>query len=260
MTRPTGPASAPAVPGDAAAAERARRLDEHAAIDATLASFGAAVSHDLREPLRSLDGFGQALIEDYGDILPAEARLYLDRMIGATDRLRGRIDALMRLTDTIRRPFERATVDLGPIADELIDHLRTGEPERAVRWERGDDLQVSGDRRLLQALVGELLGNAWRFTAPRVAARIGLERRGEGFVVRDDGVGFHPRFAERVFGAFSRYHTEDEFPGAGMGLAIARCVVERHGGRIVARSAVDHGTEIVFTLAPGAALPDEVSP
>lgn len=256
MTRPTGPVTAT---GDAPA-ECARRLDEHATIDATLASFGAAVSHDLREPLRSLDGFGQALIEDYGDVLPAEARLYLDRMIAATDRLRARIDALMRLTDTIRRPFERAAVDLGALADEQIDHLRTSEPERAVRWTRADDLQVSGDRRLLQALVGELIDNAWRFTAPRATARIALERRGEGFVVVDDGVGFHPRFAERVFGAFSRYHAEDEFPGAGMGLAIARCAVERHGGRIAARSALDRGTEVVFTLAPGAALPDEVSP
>lgn len=242
-------------PTDAHRAELARRVAEHGAIDDALAAFGAAVSHDLREPLRSLDGFGQALIEDYGETLPAEGRLYLDRIMAATGRLRGRIDALLRLTEMIRRPFERERVDLGALADEMIEGLRTSEPDRAVRWQRAGDLVVSGDRRLLRVLIGELIDNAWRFTAPRSAARIRFERRGEGFALRDDGVGFHPRYAERIFAAFARYHTDAEFPGAGMGLALVRCAVERHGGRIAVRSAVEAGAEVVFTLAPGDALP-----
>lgn len=242
---------------DAQRAELARRVAEHGAIDDALAAFGAAVSHDLREPLRSLDGFGQALIEDYGETLAGEGRLYLDRIMAATERLRGRIDALLRLTEMIRRPFERERVDLGALADEMIERLRASEPMREVRWQRAGDLVVSGDRRLLRVLVGELLDNAWRFTAPRSAAQIRFERRGDGFVLRDDGVGFHPRYAERIFAAFARYHTDDEFPGAGMGLALVRCAVERHGGQIVARSAVEAGTEVAFTLAPGGVLPPE---
>lgn len=244
----------------AADADHARRCAETNACLDTLATFGTAVSHDLREPLRTLDGFGQALVEDFGDALPDEARLYLDRMNAATARLRHRIDALLRLTEMVRRPFEQTEVDLGLLADEAVEAEREAAPERRVAWRRDGDLVVSGDVRLLRALIGELVANAWRFTAPRADAHVTLTRRGEGFVLRDDGVGFHPRYAERVFQAFARYHTDREFPGAGVGLAVARCAVERHGGRISARSAVGEGTEIAFTLAPGSPLPSERDP
>lgn len=241
-------------------ADHARRCAETSACLSTLATFGSAVSHDLREPLRTLDGFGQALVEDFGDVLPDEARLYIDRMNAATLRLRHRIDALLRLTEMVRRPFEQTEVDLGALADEAVEAERQAAPARRVEWRRDDALIVSGDIRLLRALIGELIANAWRFTAPQTEARVALERRDDGFVLRDDGVGFHPRYAERVFHAFARYHTAEEFPGAGMGLAVARCAVERHGGRISARSAVGEGTEIVFTLAPDLPLPSERNP
>lgn len=237
--------------------ERARRCAETGAFLDTLATFGAAVSHDLREPLRTLDGFGQALLEDFGDTLDDDARLYLDRMNAATRRLRDRIADLLRLTEMVRRPFEAAEVDLGLLADDAVERQRDAAPERVVEWTRDDAMTVTGDVRLLRALVDELVANAWRFTAPRPEAHVRFERRGDGFALSDDGVGFHPRYAERVFQAFARYHTVDEFPGAGMGLAVARCAVERHGGRIEARSAVDRGAEIAFTLAPGLSLPSE---
>lgn len=234
----------------------ARRLAEARSIDGTLESFGRAVSHDLRAPLRAVDGFGQALVEDVGDSLDPDARLYLDRIRAATHRLDERMGALVRLTQMVRRPFEPEAVDLGELADEIDAALRAEDPARDVRWLRDADLRVSGDRRLLRALMAELIGNAWRFTGPRETARIELRRAGQGFVIRDDGVGFGQGYAETIFNAFVRYHTDAEFPGQGVGLAIARCAVERHGGRIASWGIEGQGAVFAFTLDPGAALPD----
>lgn len=239
-----------------AARRIARRAAEVRVIDGTLESFGRAVSHDLRAPLRAIDGFGQALVEDVGDVLDPDARLYLGRIRAATGRLDARMMALVRLTQMVRRPFEAEPVDLGALADEADEELREAAPERDVRWRRAPDLRVIGDRRLLRALVGELMANAWRFSAPRTTAHVALRRAGGGFVLRDDGVGFGPTYADSIFNAFVRYHTDAEFPGQGVGLAVVRCAVERHGGRIHAWGVEGQGAAFGFTLDPEAALPD----
>lgn len=232
-----------------------RRAAELGAADATLETIGRSISHDLRAPLRALDGFGQALVEDFADELDPQALKYIDRIRAATVRLDERIIALTRLTQAVRRPFEGARVDLGQLADEVVEHLRASAPARSVVWRRDPELTVPGDRRLLTALVGELISNAWRFSAGRAPARIELRRLGGGFVVRDDGAGFGQSYAETIFQAFARFHTEDEFPGAGVGLAVARCAVERHGGRIVARGVEGVGAAFAFTLDPAADPP-----
>lgn len=227
-----------------------RRAAELGAADETLACFGRSVSHDLRSPLRALDGFGQALMEDFGAALDPDARRYLERMQAATARLDARIDALLALSQMVRRRFEAERVDLGALADEAIERRRAAEPARVVEWTRDPELVVVGDRRLLAALVEALVDNAWRFTAPREVAHIRMVRAGQGFCVADDGVGFGPTYAEQIFHAFGRYHTDAEFPGDGMGLAVARCAVERHGGRIVARGEEGAGAAFAFTLDP----------
>lgn len=238
-----------------AEAERdARRAAEMAAFDATLATFGKAVSHDLRAPIRSIDGFGQALIEDYGEVLDGDARLYLDRMRKATGRLERRIAALLRLTQMIRRPFEAASIDLVALADEVVERLVEDHPGREIDWSRPPELSTVGDRRLLRVLLVELLDNAWKFTGDG-PARISLDAEGGVFSVTDDGVGFAPSFAGRAFEAFARYHTPQEFPGAGVGLAVARCAVERHGGWIRVTSEEGRGARVDFTLQAGIARP-----
>lgn len=234
----------------AARAEVQRRVAEIGAARATLESFGRSVSHDLRAPLRAIDGFGQALLEDYADALDPLAVRYVQRIRAGAERLGDRLTALLRLTEMVRRPLIRRAVDLGPLADEIVEELRRSDPARVVHWRRGDGLMAIGDPHLLQRLLGELLHNAWRFTGPRSEAHVELWRRGPGFVVRDDGVGFGQSFGEKIFDAFTRFHTEDEFPGAGVGLAVARCAVERHGGRITALGEEDVGAAFGFTLQP----------
>ncbi len=233
----------------------ARRAAELGATDRTLESFGRAVSHDLRAPLRAIDGFAQALDEDYRDDLDPLARRYVERIRFGAKRLGDRLTALLALTEMIRRPFEARLVDLGEIADGLIEASRAQAPGRAVEWSRDADLTVCGDPRLLRRLIGALIENAWLFSSPRPQARIELRRWGRGFIVRDNGVGFGQNYAEKIFQAFTRFHTEDEFPGAGIGLAVAQCAAERHGGRIVARGAEGRGAAFAFTLDADAPAP-----
>lgn len=233
----------------------ARRAAELCAADRTFESFGRAVSHDLRAPLRAIDGFAQALDEDYGADLDPLARRYVQRIRFGAERLGDRLSALLALTEMIRRPFEPRLVDLGEMADAVVEALRERAPERAVRWQRDDGLMVCGDPRLLRQLLRALLENAWVFSGPRPDARIELRRWRGGFVVRDDGVGFGQNYSDKIFQAFARFHTEEEFPGAGIGLAVARCAVERHGGHIVAQGVEGRGAAFAFTLDAEAPLP-----
>lgn len=232
----------------------ARRAAEVGAANATLEAFGRSVSHDLRAPLRALHGFGEALLDDFGETLDPMALRYLERMAAATDRLDDHLSALLTLTEAVRRPFEREQVDLGALADDIVEALRE-DAAHEVSWSRDPDLVVSGDRRLLEQLLQALLENAWRFSSTRPVAHVELRRWGPAFVVRDDGVGFGQAYGENIFHAFSRFHGPDEFPGRGMGLTVARCVTDRHGGRIMARGVEGAGAAVAFTLDPADTLP-----
>ena len=217
-----------------------------------LESFAYSVSHDLRAPLRAMDGFSRALVEEAGPALPAEAAGYAERISVAAARMGRLIDDLLRLSRVGRADLAHATFDLTVVAAEVVGALREAEPERAVEVEITPDLVVVGDPGLLRQLLENLLGNAWKFTRERPVAHIAFtgECR-DGMMhlqVRDDGVGFDMAYAGKLFRAFERLHTEAEFSGTGIGLATAQRVVRRHGGRIRAEGAPGKGAVFSFEL------------
>ncbi|MCA9542187.1 MAG: PAS domain-containing sensor histidine kinase, partial [Myxococcales bacterium] len=215
--------------------------------------FGRAASHDLREPLRALDGFATALAEDFGDALDEDATFYLARIHAAGERLAERIEALLTLSQLIRRPFAPAPLDLAPLAQLACTECARACPERRIDWSIAPGLWTTGDPLLLNAALRALIDNAIKFSACRDPANVEVGQRDGAFFVRDDGVGFDPAFGDRIFQAFTRYHTPDEFPGLGMGLALASCAVERHGGRLWAETVEGEGATFWFTLTPGTA-------
>ncbi len=226
-----------------------------AALEATnreLEAFSYAVSHDLREPLRALEGFSQALDEDYGDTLDEEGNLYIERISRATMRLTERIDALLTLSRVTRGVLRREAVDIGELARRSLESLQEREPERRVRWQVQDGLVVEADPPLVAIVVENLLHNAWKFSRDRDEAHVEVGRAEAGFFVRDDGVGMGESYVERVFDAFTRYHSEREFEGTGIGLTTVKRIVHRHGGRVWLESAEHQGTTVWFTLGGGA--------
>lgn len=248
--------------GDSLARERAQRerirnlAAELAASNRELEAFAYSVSHDLRAPLRAIDGFGQALLEDHGDALDDDGRECLHRVRAASQRMGRLIEDLLQLSRITRQDMRRERVSLTDLARRQADELRSIHPRRAIRFEIPDGLEAEGDPALLEVLLANLLGNAVKFTAPRDEAVISLSReRRDGvdvFSVRDNGVGFDPAYAHKLFGAFQRLH-DVEFPGTGIGLATVQRVVRRHGGEVWAESAVDDGATFFFTLAAPAA-------
>ncbi len=236
------------------AAELERRVTERTAAlrvaNADLRAFSYTVAHDLRAPLRAVDGFRAALEEDFGDRLPAEGLAYLDRIREAASRMSTMIDELLSLARVSGRELQRAPVSLSAIAEDVIAALRLADPERVVDVTLEPGLEVDGDPELLAIALRNLLENAWKFTAPRPRARIALRRHGTGFLIEDDGVGFDGAHSEQLFGVFRRLHTQDEFPGTGIGLATVRRIVERHGGRIRAEAELDRGARFYFSFGP----------
>lgn len=230
----------------------AARTGELQAANAELDAFAYAVSHDLRAPLRAMSGFSQALLEDHADRLDADARQDLDQIMLASRRMGDLIEGLLTLSRSVRGTLADAEVDLSALAAVAVAELRRGEPGRMVQVDIQPGLTAHGDRRMLAAVLANLLGNAWKYTAGRADARIGLtgeERDGERwFCVTDNGVGFDMAHAGRLFQAFGRLHRQDEFPGLGIGLATVQRIVRRHGGRIEARSSVGTGATFRFTL------------
>ena len=220
--------------------------------DDELAALGYAVSHDLRAPLRTIEGFGQALAEEYGEALGEEGRDYLRRIRGAAARMEQLIAALLRLAQVSRGELQREAVDLTALAESIAAKLREAEPARDVAFSVEPGLVVDADRALLRAALEELLGNAWKFTAKHASATIEVgseQRQGRRVVyVRDDGAGFDPAFAERMFTPFQRFHRADEFDGVGIGLAIVRRIVHRHGGEVRAEGEVGKGAAFLLTL------------
>ncbi|MEV4508506.1 ATP-binding protein [Dactylosporangium sp. NPDC049525] len=232
------------------------RTAELHASNRELDAFAYSVSHDLRAPLRSLDGYSQLLLEDYGDRLDADGRDYLERLQANVARMAGMIDDLLNLSRATRIELHRGTVDVTAIAIDVLAELRTAEPDRQVRVSVADGLAAAGDADLIRLVLQNLLGNAWKFTSKRddAAVEVGAEPGGILFV-RDNGAGFDMRFAGKLFEPFQRLHAASDFEGTGIGLAIVHRVVTRHGGRVWADGTVGGGAVFRFTLAPQRGLP-----
>jgi light-regulated signal transduction histidine kinase (bacteriophytochrome) len=229
------------------------RTTQIEAANRELETFSYSVSHDLRAPLRSLDGFSRALLEDYGPDLTGTAQDYLRRIRAASQRMGQLIDDLLGLAHVSRVGLLRRPVDLSAIADSIARELRQGDPTRQAEIRIASDMRASGDARLLQIALQNLLQNAWKFTSTRPVARLECgETMKDGvrtYFVRDNGVGFDMTYAHKLFGAFQRLHTTAEFPGTGIGLATVQRIVHRHGGRVWAESQVEGGSTFYFTLA-----------
>jgi signal transduction histidine kinase len=213
-----------------------------------------SASHDLRAPLRAIDGFSQMVIEDAAERLHATDLEHLQRVRAAAERMALLIDGLLVLSRAARKEMLRRSVDLSAMVASVVADLQIAQPERRVEVVISADLVVDADPVLLHVILTNLLGNAWKFTATHEAARIEVgvsDADGErAFFVRDDGAGFDMDTAQHLFGAFQRLHTDTEFEGDGIGLATVQRLVARHGGHVWAEAEVEKGAAFFFTL-PG---------
>jgi PAS domain S-box-containing protein len=229
-----------------------RRSQELETANKELEAFSYSVSHDLRSPLRGIEGFSQALQEDYEQQLDTTAQDYLRRIRVATHRMGELIDDLLDLARVTRAEMHRESIDLTRLANEVAQELRSTEPQRTVALKIADGLQAHGDSRLVRVALQNLIGNAWKFTSKREQAEIEFgEKTANGdraYFVRDNGAGFDPSYASRLFGAFQRLHAVNEFPGSGIGLATVQRIIHRHGGAVWAEGFVNRGATIYFTL------------
>ncbi len=226
-----------------------------AATNKELEAFSYSVSHDLRAPLRSIDGFSQALVEDYAGKLDSEARDYLDRIRAGVGRMAQLIDDLLDLARVGRTEMNVARVDASAMANAVVADIRGREPNRQAEILVQNDLSAFADARLLRVVLENLVGNAWKFSSQRERARIelGQEHLPDGtpyFFVKDNGAGFDMAYAGKLFGIFQRLHAMNEFEGTGIGLATVQRIVHRHGGKIWAEGAVGRGAKISFTFPP----------
>ncbi|MDP2239009.1 MAG: ATP-binding protein [Burkholderiales bacterium] len=223
-----------------------------AALNEELEAFSYSVSHDLRAPLRSMDGFSLLLIEDYGDKLDEEGRDALERIRAASQRMGYLIDDLLRLSQVTRAELNVTRVDLSAIAREIADALDREQPGRSVEWAIEAGLSLSADPALMRIAMQNLLQNAWKFTGrtDRPVIRVGaLERDAKTvYFVADNGVGFDMAYADRLFGAFQRLHHAGDFPGTGIGLAIVQRIIRRHDGEIRAEAKEGAGATFFFSV------------
>jgi signal transduction histidine kinase len=228
-----------------------------------LEAFCYSVSHDLRSPLRSIDGFSQALLEDLGDRLDELSAEHLARIRAATQRMGTLIDDLLNLSRISRTELTSKPVDLSAMARAVVDDCAATQPDRRVAVVIGDCPGAMGDPRLLRQVFENLIGNAWKFTSKQPEARLEFGAVGKDgetvYFVKDNGAGFDPAYAQRLFGVFQRLHAMTEFPGTGVGLAIVDRIIRRHGGRIWADAAVGQGATFYFTLASPATRSDHAA-
>lgn len=219
-----------------------------------LEAFNYSVSHDLRGPVRWINGFSQALLEDHGEKLDEQGKDYIQKLRSAGRRIERLVEDLLRLSQASRREMVRERLDLSSVAKAVAEDLREKESERQVNFVIATDVKVSGDADLLRIVLENLMGNAWKYTSRRPEARIEfgiMTDRGEQVCfVRDNGVGFEMHYAEKIFDAFERLHSSEDFEGTGIGLATVKRIVERHGGHVWARGEVNKGATFFFTL-PG---------
>jgi light-regulated signal transduction histidine kinase (bacteriophytochrome) len=220
-----------------------------------LESFSYSVSHDLRAPLRSIDGFSLALLEDYGDKLDEQGKKYLGHVRDAAQRMAQLIDDLLGLARVTRSEMIYANVDMTALVRRIAGRLQATMPERDVHFDIQEGVSGHGDARLLTVVLENLLGNAWKFTSKRESGKIEFalaENRGKPtYFVRDNGAGFDMAYADKLFGAFQRLHSESDFEGTGIGLATVQRVIHRHGGRVWAEGSVGVGATFYFTLGEG---------
>jgi light-regulated signal transduction histidine kinase (bacteriophytochrome) len=220
-----------------------------------LEAFNYSVSHDLRAPLRSIDGFSQIVLDDFSDALGQEGKKYLQRVRDAAQHMGRLIEDLLSLSRVSRTELHRTNVDLSALAHQIADGLRSTAPHRDTAFIIEDDVHANGDAGLLTVLLQNLLGNAWKFTSKRKAAQISFGYKARGTVPRyfvtDNGAGFDMAHASRLFGAFQRLHAASEFEGTGIGLATVQRVVRRHHGQVWGEGKVDGGATFTFTLGAG---------
>jgi len=227
-----------------------------------LEAFSYSVSHDLRAPLRAIDGFSRALEQHYTGQLDDAGRDMLERVRKATGRMATLIDALLMLSRLSRRELRLERVDLTALANEIEADLRARDPARRVEFVIEDGLAALADRALTRTALENLLENAWKFSATRNDARIELASAGsQSFVVRDNGAGFDMAYADKLFVPFERLHRDDEFAGTGIGLTTVQRIVNRHGGQLRGEGRVGDGAAFYFDLGPGdAAEHNKVTP
>jgi len=229
-----------------------RKNDELAALNKEIEAFSYSVSHDLRGPLRSMDGFSLALLEDYGDKLDDDAKDYLNRIRAASQRMGRLIDELLGLSRVTRTELSIRAVNLSALTREIAESLERQQPQRSVKWVIDEGMTVHADKSLMHIAMQNLLENAWKFTGKteKPVIRVGMiehDGRKDCFVA-DNGVGFDMAYADRLFGAFQRLHHESEFSGTGIGLAIVQRIFRRHEGKIWAHAKVGHGATFFFCL------------
>ncbi len=232
-------------------ADNLARVQRHELAVRELDSFAYSVSHDLRAPLRVIDGFAQIVLEDYGERLDALGREHVKRILAAAGRMNSMIETLLAMSRMTGRELQFERVDLSETARQLAEELKAAEPGRQIEVTVQPGLSVEGDRTLLRLVLQNLLGNAFKFSAKTPEARIEFGCRADGdhaFFVRDNGAGFDMRFADRLFGAFQRLHSQSEFAGTGVGLATVQRIVRRHSGRIWAESEPGKGATFFFTM------------
>lgn len=230
----------------------AQRAKDLAALNTELKNFSNSISHDLRAPLRAMKSFSCILLEDHSFKLDAEGRDILKRIDRAADKMGELIDDMLSLSKISRQEMSLQEIDMRAIADSIVKELRQAEPERKVDVVIAQELKATGDARLMHIALSNLFGNAWKYTSKKPVAKIEfgtMEKSGEMvYFIRDNGVGFDMAQANRLFAPFQRLHSESEFPGTGIGLAIVNRVIQRHEGRIWGESDPGKGATFYFTL------------
>jgi len=223
-----------------------------AATNKELEAFSYSVSHDLRSPLRSIDGFSQALLEDYEARLDETGQDYLRRLRNASQKMGDLIDGILRLSRLTRSEMHHVPTNLSVLAEEIAGRLQEMQPERRAKFDIDKDLTANGDPQMLRVLLENLLGNAWKFTGKKPQAKIEFsmdQNNGrKAYFIRDNGAGFDMAYADKLFGAFQRLHEARDFPGTGIGLATVQRIINRHGGEIWAEGKVGQGATFHFTL------------
>lgn len=229
-----------------------QRTAELSAVNEELRAFSYSVSHDLRAPLRALDGFSRLLLDQASERLSAQEQDYLGRIRAAAQRMSQLIDAMLMLSRLTRTPIHERPVNLSALAQSIVAELRQSEPERQVDVAITSGLETAADAQLVRIVLENLLRNAWKFTRKQARPRIELGATNDGgeqvFFVRDNGVGFDPALASKLFLPFQRLHRAQDFEGSGIGLATAHRIIARHRGRIWADATPGHGASFYFTL------------